>query len=101
MKRRRSTRNDPRGVIKMDQKEIMKQMIQFNKTAFENTFSSTAILQDQMEKATSMFLEQAAWLPAEGKKVIEEWVKAYQKGRENFKSAVDESFKKVETFFGE
>jgi hypothetical protein len=84
----------------MEQKEMMKQMIQLNKTVFENTFNSMAMLQDQMEKATNNFLEQASWLPAEGKKVIEEWVKAYKKGRENFKSSVDESYKKVETFFG-
>ncbi len=85
----------------MDHKEMMKQMIQLNKTVFENTLSSMAVLQDQMEKATNTFLEQATWLPAEGKKVIEEWVKACKKGRENYKSAVDESFKRVEAFFTE
>ncbi len=85
----------------MEQKQIIKQMIQVNKTVFETTFNSMAMLQDQMEKTTNMFLEQTAWLPAEGKKVVEEWLKAYKKGRENFKSSVDESFKKVETFFAE
>jgi hypothetical protein len=76
-------------------------MIQYNKNVFETTFNSMAMLQDQMEKTTDMFLGQAAWLPAEGKKVVEEWLKAYKKGRENFKSAVDESFQKVETFFSD
>jgi hypothetical protein len=85
----------------MEQKNIVKQMIQYNKTVFDTTFNSMAMLQDQMEKTTSMFLEQASWLPADGKKVVEEWLKAYRKGRENFKSTVDESFKKVETFFAE
>ncbi|MGA2401195.1 MAG: hypothetical protein ABSG91_05745 [Syntrophobacteraceae bacterium] len=85
----------------MYHKEMMKQMIQLNKTVFENTLSSMAILQDQMEKATNTFLEQAAWLPAEGKKVIEEWVKACKNGRESYKNAVDESFKRVEAFFTE
>jgi hypothetical protein len=47
-----------------------------------------------------MFLKQSSWLPAEGKKVVEEYAKAYKKARENFKSSVDESFKKVEGFFG-
>jgi len=84
----------------MDQKETVKQMIQYNKTVFENTFSSLAMLQDQMEKTMDMFLKQSSWLPAEGKKVVEEYAKAYKKARENFKSAVDEGFKKVEGFFG-
>ena len=85
----------------MEQKNIVKQMIQYNKTVFDSTFNSMAMLQDQMEKTTSMFLEQASWLPADGKKVVEEWLKAYRKGRENFKSTADESFKKVENFFAD
>ena len=85
----------------MEQKQIIKQMIQHNKNVFEATFNSMAMLQDQMENATNMLLEQAAWLPAEGKKVVEEWFKAYKKGRETFKSVAAEGFKKVETFFAD
>ena len=85
----------------MEQKNILNQMIQYNKTVFNTTFNSMAMLQDQMEKTTSMFVEQASWLPAEGRKVVEEWLKAYRKGRENFKSTADESFKKVEKFFAD
>jgi hypothetical protein len=85
-------------VIQREQKEMMKQMIQLNKTVFENAFNSMTLLQDQMEKATNICLEQTAWLPAHGKKVIEEWDKTYKKGRENFKNAVDEGFKRVEAF---
>jgi hypothetical protein len=84
----------------MDQKKIVKQMIQYNKTVFENTFNSLTMFQDQMEKTMYMFMKQSSWLPAEGKKVVEEYCKAYKTARENFKSAVDESFKKVEGFFG-
>ena len=91
--------NHPGGVIQMEQKQIIKQMIEHNKNVFEATFNSMAMLQDQMENATNMILEQAAWLPAEGRKVIERWVKTCKNGRENFKSTVDECFKKVESFF--
>jgi hypothetical protein len=84
----------------MDQKETVKQMIQYNKTVFENTFNSLTMVQNQMEKTMDMFMKQSTWLPAEGTKVVDEYSKAYKKARENFKSAVDESFKKVEAFFG-
>jgi hypothetical protein len=84
----------------MDQKETAKQMIQYNKTIFENTFNSLTMLQDQMEKTMDLFMKQSAWLPAEGKKVFEEYSKACKMARENFKKAVDESFKKAEGFFG-
>ena len=31
----------------MDQKQIAKQMMEFNKTAFDNTFNAMTVLQDQ------------------------------------------------------
>ncbi|MCX5856489.1 MAG: hypothetical protein NTZ57_00995 [Deltaproteobacteria bacterium] len=83
----------------MDPKQIAKQMIQFNKTAFDNTFNAMTVLQEQTEKMMGMYLDQAPLLPAEGKKAIGDWLKAYKKGREDFKTAVDENYKKVENFF--
>ena len=57
----------------MDQKNIMKQMLNFNKSAFESSFNMMTTLQDQTQKAAEMYLEQSkAWLPQEGKKVIDE-----------------------------
>ena len=85
----------------MDPKKLMKQMVDFNKTTFDNTFNAIAMLQDQMERMSSMFLEQTPSLPEEGKKAVKEWVKAYKTGREEFKKAVDEGYKKLEGFLGE
>jgi hypothetical protein len=84
---------------KMDQKKMLKQMIDVNNAAFNNSFSTMVTLQEQMEKATSALLDQAAWLPEEGKKAIRDWVGAYEEGRKKFKATVDENFKKVEEFF--
>ena len=83
----------------MEQKDIMKQMINFHKATFDNTFNAMVMLQEQTEKMVSTYLDQATWLPEEGKKVINEWAKAYKKGCEDFKKAVDENFKGVESFF--
>ena len=83
----------------MDQKQIAKQMIDFNKTTFDNTFNAMTILQDQTEKLVFRFLEKAQWFPEKGKEVINEWVKAYKKGREDFKAAADDNYKKVTDYF--
>lgn len=77
----------------MDPKQIAKQMIQFTKTTFDNTFDAITILQEQTEKLIGTYLEQAPMIPAEGKKAIADWMKAYNKGREEFKAAVDENYK--------
>ena len=83
----------------MDQNQIFKQMIDFNKATFDNSFSAMVMVQGQMEKTVSTILDQATWLPEEGKKAIEEWANACKKGAEDFKKAVDDNFKKVEDFF--
>ena len=82
----------------MEQEKITKQMIEFHKTTFDNTFNAMTILQEQSEKMVNMFLEQAPWFPAEGKEAVNEWLKTYKKGREAFKTSVNESYKKVEDF---
>ena len=83
----------------MDPKQIAKQMIDFNKTAFDNSFEAMAVLQDQTEKMVNAIIEQNTLIPEEGKKAVSDWIKSYKKGRNDFKTAADESFKKVESFF--
>lgn len=83
----------------MDQKQVFKQMVDFNKAAFNNAFSAMVMVQDQTEAVTNTMLNQAAWLPAEGKKALREWVDAFKKGRETYKQSVDDAFRKVEEFF--
>jgi hypothetical protein len=83
----------------MEPKQIAKQVIDFNKTAFDNSFEALIVLQDQTEKMVSSMIEQNSLLPAEGKKVIADFIKTCKKGRTDFKSAADEGFKKVESFF--
>jgi hypothetical protein len=78
---------------------MAKQMIDFHKATFDNTFNAMVTLQEQTEKMVSLFLEQAAWMPDDGKKAVSDWVSAYKKGREDFKKSVDDNFKKVEKFF--
>ena len=78
--------------------KFAKQMIDFYKSTFDNSFNAMVMLQEQTEKNMKMALDQATWLPAEGKKVIDEWVKAYKQGRDEFKRVTEENFKKVEDF---
>jgi len=83
----------------MDQKQIAKQMIQFNKSAFDNSFNAMTMVYDQNEKMLGTFLEQASWLPEEGRKAITDWMTSYKKGVEDFKALVDGNYKKVEDYF--
>jgi hypothetical protein len=90
--------NITKGRTIMDQKQIFKQMIDFNKGAFNNAFNAMVMVQDQTENMANTMMNQATWMPEEGKKAIKEWVDAFKKGRETYKKSVDEAFKKVEEF---
>ncbi|GKT09380.1 hypothetical protein [Desulforhabdus sp. TSK] len=83
----------------MEPIKMAKQMIDFNKATFDNTFSAMVLVQEQMERTVGSFLEKATWLPDEGKKLLNEWMASYKKGREDFKKTVDESYKKLEDYF--
>jgi uncharacterized coiled-coil DUF342 family protein len=54
-----------------------------------------AMLQAQTEKTFQTSLEQTFWLPEEGRKMIDEWLESYKRGRDDFKKAVDENFQKI------
>ena len=82
----------------MEPKQIAKQMIDFQKSTFDNSFSAMSMVQEQAERMVNMSLTHT-WLPEEGKKAIEDWIGAYKNGCEDFKKTVDDNFKKVEDFF--
>ena len=83
----------------MEPNFMLKQMLNFNKTAFDNSFTAMLTIQEQNAKMVNTFLEQATWMPEEGKKLIRDWVNAYKKGCEDFKKAADQNYQKVEDFF--
>lgn len=83
----------------MEQQQIFKQMLEFNKLAFNNSFNAMTMFQEQMEKMANAMIGQSAWLPEEGRRAVDEWLKSYKRGREDFKKVVDQGFEKMESFF--
>ena len=82
----------------MDHKQILKQMVEFNQTAFNNAFNTMTLLQGQFEQVAKTALEQAK-LPAEGLKAIENCTKTYKSACQTFKQQIDDSYKQVEKVF--
>ncbi|CAB1076802.1 hypothetical protein D1AOALGA4SA_4599 [Olavius algarvensis Delta 1 endosymbiont] len=83
----------------MEPNVMLKQMMDFNKTAFDNSFNAMLTIQEQNSKMVNAFLEQATWMPEEGKKLIRNWVDTYKKGCEDFKKTAEENYQKVDDFF--
>ena len=83
----------------MNPKMIAKQIIDFNKATFDHTFDTITVLQNHSEKMVGSFLGKTTFFHPEGKKVIAECLESYKKGREDFKTSVDDSLKIVEDLF--
>jgi len=83
----------------MENKEIVKQMVDLYKISFENSFSTMVMLQDHAEKLLKNFIDHNPGMSDEGKKVIDQWNSVYKKGRDDFKKAIDEGYERIETFF--
>ena len=83
----------------MDPRKMGKEMIDFYKTTFDNSFSAMMMLQEQMERMTNLYWAQAVNLPQEAKKGLNEWVKIHNKNCENFKKVLDDGLKNLESLY--
>ena len=79
-------------------KQFLKQMVDFNKAAFENSFNTMLMLQEQMERMSQVYVDQATGISAQTKNAFNEWTQLYKKGLADFKAVIDENFKKVGAF---
>jgi hypothetical protein len=79
-------------------REVLKQIVNFNKAAFENSFNTMLMFQGQLERMSQMYMDQATGISAETRNAMNEWTQLYKKGLTDFKTMCDENFKKVEAF---
>jgi hypothetical protein len=80
----------------MEQKQVLRQIFEFNQSTFNNAFEAMVLLQDQFEKITNTALDQIPGLPAEGRKAIDNWAEVFKNGRQSFKQQMDNSFEQAE-----
>ena len=83
----------------MEQRQVFKQMIDFNQTTFGNAFDAMVLLQDQFDKVANTALDQIPGVPTEGRKAIKNWSEVFKDGRKNFKQQIDSGFEQAEKLF--
>jgi hypothetical protein len=81
----------------MDHKKLNQQLLDFYKTAFDNSFNAMMLLQEQMERLTGLYWGQMVNLPQEAKKGLNDWAKSCTKNCEFFKKVMDDGFKNLES----
>jgi len=77
---------------------IAKQMIDMQRAGVEGIISNAMMFWDQTGSVWNSLLNQAAWVPEEGKKAFREWIDSNKKGCETFKDAVNNGYASLEKF---
>ena len=71
---------------------MAKQMIDLQRISVEGMINNMIMLWDQTGSVLNSFLDQAAWVPEEGKKACREWIDSNKKGCETLKNAVNNGY---------
>lgn len=77
----------------MNSTMMIKQVLDFNKKAFDGSFNAMFAVQEHAQKMARVFWESSRFIPEEGKKVVGDWVNTYKNGLNEFKTNVDSRFK--------
>jgi len=77
---------------------MIKQILSFNKKAFDDSFKAVIVVGEHSEKMLRDFWEKSTLFPDQGKNVFGDWVDTYKKGLDDFKANVDSRFKLVEDY---
>jgi len=80
----------------MENDKMVKQMIDYHKAAFETSFNSVVMLQEQTTKALDSILQQSPVIPEQTKAFVNEWKNIYKKATADFKEAADQNYSKLE-----
>lgn len=83
----------------MEMQKITKQMIDLQKQSMENWHTALDLVEKQATSAVGWAIDQAVWMPHEGRQTLEKYLKAYSQERIRFKTYVNEGLSIVEKAF--
>ncbi len=76
----------------LDGRQMMKQMLDLNKTTLTKAWETTRLFQEQAEKVTNIMLDQTSWIPKEKKKEFGDCVSIFKDGLREWENSVNENF---------
>ena len=80
-------------------RDYQKQMLEFQKNAFDTSFESFVTFQEQQGRFISDLVERTTGIPEEGKEFVQQWVETFRRGREDYKATVDKSYDLMIRYF--
>lgn len=83
----------------MEINNMTKQMMDFQKTMFNNAFNTITMFQDQTDSFGRAMVDQNPVMPQEAKDAVKNWMEMSKKARDSYKQTLEESFKSMESSF--
>ncbi len=83
----------------MDQKQTVKQILDFNKKTFDQAFNTLCVFQDETQSLMTRFIERANFIPPEGKRAFSQMTDTYRKRRQDMKAIADDHYRKASEYF--
>ncbi len=74
-------------------------LIKLQRSAFNGTLNLLAQVQKRGDTLLKERVEEASWMPAEGKEIIKEWNRTLNDGRVEFQKTVDKSYDLLRVLF--
>lgn len=78
--------------------DYQKQVLEFQKAAFENGYNAIVALQERQLELADRMINQVPNLPDEARALMQTWRNAAQEGQRQFKNTVDGSFAAASTY---
>jgi DNA replication initiation complex subunit (GINS family) len=88
-------------MMTMNTNKVSKQALDFQKGVFDSWYGAMSVVQDQAVSAVDAMLNQASWIPDQGRQVISSWVSTCKSERDRFKVYLDESFSGLEQYLAQ
>ena len=89
----------PRGKAKARTVDFAIAVIKLQQSAFDSTFKLLTRVQERGDRLVKDHVEEAAWLPGEGRDIVKEWSRTLNDGRAEFQKTVDKSYDLLRDYF--
>ena len=78
--------------------EIIKSILQFNKTNFEKGFSTVGNIQGKVTAKGNEILEQYSLFPEEGVNVVSQWTTAIKNSMQVFQVVAEKNYEEIDNY---
>jgi hypothetical protein len=76
----------------METNQMTKKILDFQKDVITQWYDVVTSMQEQAAESLNSVLAQSNWMPHEGRRMVRNWVDACQKGCDDYKELLEDSF---------